>query len=466
LLSKGIAVFLIVVVYVGATGVGIGVLRSRLLEDLTELEDVYQRTEHLTTASATATQALLDVTNASYGAGDLALTPAIVSAVETSIDALNKAVATHPPAAEWALGLRSSLRTVEQAPVRSSWIAMRQSLRLVRTEIQRELDASDERTAELRDAFVRTNTQITGTWITAGALGLVALGLVVAGFFTRLARDVQRLEQRAGEIVRGYRGPALALARTDEIGGLAAAVDRMAEDLRERELRLEAEQLGRAHRDKMAALGAMASGVSHEVNNPLTSIAARAQALIGSASDAEARAILDDVGRAAVATRRLATMTAVQPGEYEWIDLDDLVRRTVGLLVYDRRYRLVRFGTEGLGHVAAVRTVPDRLQQALSVCLSIAADRHAERGGQVTVATRSAKGGIECEIADLSAAEDSTSAETGAAAGDSEGAQRATAIAATIAHDIGAQFAVTSEGRGTRVILQLPLDAMAGDEQS
>jgi len=467
LLAKGVLVFLLLVAYVVATGAGIGVLRARLLDDLYELETVYARTEHLTNASATATQALLDVTNASYGATDLVLTPALVAAVQTALDSLKRAEPTHPPAAAWANDLRASLTTVSKEPARSSWIALRESLRSVRHEIQQELEVSDHRTAELRNAFVRTNTQITGVWLVAGGLGLVALGLVLTGFFTRLTRDVRRLERRAGEIVGGYRGPALALKRSDEIGSLAAAVDRMAEDLRERELRLEMEQVGRAYREKMTALGAFASGVAHEVNNPLTSVAAQARALAATPHAEMARAILDDVARAATATRRLAAMAAVQPGEFEWTDLGALLRPTVELLQYDRRYRLVRFETHLQPGLPAVRTVPARLQQALSACMAAAADRLQDCSGRVTVSAKETAGGVECVVTDARAESEAAGLESSGADNQTpppEGNSRATAVARAIVQDIGGSLVVERHDYGVRVAVFLPLDGQPQDQ--
>jgi hypothetical protein len=154
-------------------------------------------------------------------------------------------------------------------------------------------------------------------------------------------------------------------------------------------------------------------------------------------------------------------MAAVQPGEYEWIDLDDLVRRTVGLLTYDRRYRLVRFATGDLGRVAAIRTVPDRLQQALSLCLSDAADRLAEHGGNVSIATRGSAGGVDCEIVDLESAAAGADDAVHDEPDPSDEVQRRRLVAATIVRDIGARLDVIREGRATRVTLRLPHDATA-----
>jgi two-component system, NtrC family, sensor kinase len=198
--------------------------------------------------------------------------------------------------------------------------------------------------------------------------------------------------------------------------------------------------------------------VAHEVNNPLMAIAGHARSLAESGARDAAQGILAEVSRASTATRRLASLAAVQPEEFEWLDLNDLLRRTLGLMQYDQRYRAVRWNASLQADLPAVRSVASRLQQVLAMLLAVGADA-IYLGGELTLTSREAGQQVEVAIVD-------TRGEAAARAvvarmtqerdtGGEDDETRALALARTIVGDLGARMTVTVAGSGLGIVVAL-----------
>ncbi|MFQ6671678.1 MAG: nitrogen regulation protein NR(II) [Candidatus Tectimicrobiota bacterium] len=172
----------------------------------------------------------------------------------------------------------------------------------------------------------------------------------------------------------------------DERGQEVGTV-RISKDLRERK-RAE-EQLIRA--EKMASLGLLTAGVSHEILNPLNIIILRLHTMINDPSTpAEVtkylRVLETHANRIAKITRDLLSFARQRPPERRLLDLNESVRRTLALVEHTLQLQDIAVRLRLSDQLPSILADQDQLQQVLLNLLTNAKDAMPD-GGQLTLST-------------------------------------------------------------------------------
>lgn len=386
--AKGLLATLALMTYLLGAGLYIANERGEIYRSMQVLDALSRHEKALALTEAAISGALIDVRESSSAAAPDPGPPTELRLYMESFAKLFQALEEFDP--RYALLQRSIERAYGELtahPVRASWIELRESLRRAADSLGIGRQALGTQREELTTAYQRQYDAVTVESLMLAVIGLVAFGTLAAWFFTTLARDIRRLEVHARQVVQGTRGVALPVRREDELGHLMHAVNRMAADLDEREQQIRLDGERRLHQEKMLAVGALAAGVVHEVNNPLAVISGTAQALRAGEGPPDAAAvaeaadlILAQVQRAAQAARQLADVAAPRPEDLDWVDLNALLRDVVRLMGYDKRYRRVAWALEADPALPALRSSASAIQQVLMRMLTLVGEAVTRQG--------------------------------------------------------------------------------------
>jgi signal transduction histidine kinase len=127
-------------------------------------------------------------------------------------------------------------------------------------------------------------------------------------------------------------------------------------------------------RERLAAIGAMAAGLAHEIRNPLGAIKGAAEYLDPARSGARGeflRVIIEETDRLNAVVSQFLDYARPAGSNRQWIRLNDIVRSSVRLVEVDRRLRIDLRLAEDL---PSVQADPEQLKQVILNLLLNAVD--------------------------------------------------------------------------------------------
>lgn len=229
-----------------------------------------------------------------------------------------------------------------------------------------------------------------------------------------ISRPLRKITVAAVQVTKGEYGTEVDLRRSnDEIGLLAESFNemsrKMASDIED--LQQMNEQLMRA--DKLAAMGTLAAGVAHEVNNPLASISSLIQMMRsenGSADTSERLEMIQtQIQRISRVTKDLTDFARARPAAKSSLQINDVLETALRLAEFDSTFQKLHILKDLDPSLPNIVADADQLQQVFLNIFLNARDVMPD-GGELRVSTRSLDSEVEVEISDTGPGIDTDSA--------------------------------------------------------
>ncbi|MDD5729923.1 MAG: ATP-binding protein [Candidatus Omnitrophica bacterium] len=255
--------------------------------------------------------------------------------------------------------------------------------------------------------------------IIAALLIFVFSSLAVIIFANFLSRPIKKLSEMADIIAGGNLNSRVDINTGDEIGQLAASFNRMADNLKkitasrnelneeiakrkEAENELKDAQSKLLQASKMAAIGQLAGGVAHELNNPLTGVLNNVQLIKMEALDRkdfsldDFKRLLDTVEESALRCKKiidsLLDFTRPSKGKFEPTQLNMLVKQVVSIINQEMKLVNVPIHNELDPGLPEIKCDAQLIQQVIVGLIANAKwaidKKKDQKGGAIAIKTR------------------------------------------------------------------------------
>ncbi len=141
-----------------------------------------------------------------------------------------------------------------------------------------------------------------------------------------------------------------------------------------------------AQREKMVAIGQMATGIAHEIGNPLASLSSVVQYLDRQLDDADQKEqvglIQTQIERISAILKHMLGLSRPATSEYRWTDVNAVIESTLALVRFDRRAKVVEIESVANPDLPMVWLNPLHLEQVLINLVMNALDAMAAHQGK------------------------------------------------------------------------------------
>ncbi len=185
----------------------------------------------------------------------------------------------------------------------------------------------------------------------------------------------------------------------DEKGHLASIIEYI-EDITE-EQRLQ-EQLIQS--EKLAGVGVLASGVAHEINNPLSGVIGMAEVAIEEENLPEIKGYLKDILNCGIRIKEivngLRTYSRIaKQGEHGLVDINEVLEESLKMVRLATKTTSVEV-VKNFQSVGKIAANVGEVQQVFTNLITNAFQAMNEKGGALTLSTRSLKDTVEIKVSD------------------------------------------------------------------
>jgi len=275
-------------------------------------------------------------------------------------------------------------------------------------------------TISLED-FEREKRQIYNRMILSGVISVIIMSFLLSLLLTRFVnRPIEKLLTATKRAALGDLNQKVGVESNDELGELANSFNHMISELkrsrdaieewtqtleqkvqeRTKELQQVQDQLIRA--GKMAALGELAAGVAHEINNPLTGVLTFSSLMLKKVDEShpwkkDLENIVQQTTRCRNIVRGLLDFARQRkPDKKQW-DINSLIERTLTLVENQAPFQNIKIVKEFKKDMPMLMVDPDQIQQVFMNIIINAADAMSKSGGTLTIKTD-----VKDEVAEIS----------------------------------------------------------------
>jgi len=163
-----------------------------------------------------------------------------------------------------------------------------------------------------------------------------------------------------------------------------------------------------AQREKMVAIGQMATGIAHEIGNPLASLSSVVQYLgrkLGTHEEKNNLLLMkQQINRISNILKRMLSMSRPATAEYRWVDINEVIDNTLSLVRFDGRMRSINVENITGADLPMVWLNPQLFEQVLLNLFINALDamsaKETKQEHTLKITRRSDNGTIEIRISD------------------------------------------------------------------